>query len=115
MGAEEQDETAIQYGQTMDEVNRSWNNLQNHAAELIKLIADSGQEEDGVSEVFALKALSAMEVVDYSESESGYAGLRTAQKNALESQNKVSRIEEELFHKKAEYSDAVAGRTALTE
>lgn len=109
----EQDETAIRYGQIMDEVNLSWNNLQNNASELIKMIADSGQTSDGVSEIFALKALSGMEAVEYSESESGYAGLKAAQNNALEAQKKVSQIEEQLFNKKAEYSDTVAGRTAL--
>ena len=77
------------------------------------MIADSGQTSDGVSEIFALKALSGMEAVEYSESESGYAGLKVAQNNALEAQKKVSQIEEQLFNKKAEYSDAVAGRTAL--
>ncbi|MDE6064999.1 MAG: DUF2589 domain-containing protein, partial [Lachnospiraceae bacterium] len=113
--AEEKDETAIQYGRVMDEVNLSWNNLQNNASELIKMMADSEQASDGVSEIFALKALSEMEAVEYGESESGYTGLKVAQNNALEAQKKVSQIEEELFNKKAEYSDAVAGRAALPE
>ncbi len=109
------DETAVTYGQVMDEVNLSWNNLQNHAPELIKMLADSGETSDGVSEIFALKALSGAEAVAYSESESGYAGLKMAQKSALDSQSKVTQLEEELFQKKAEYSDAVAGKAALPE
>ena len=33
-----------------------------------------------------------------------------AQKNAVDNQRNVSKIETELFNKKSEYSDAVAGR-----
>lgn len=108
--AQDRDDTAVKYGQAMDAVNQSWNTLQNQASDFIKMLADSGAGVGGVSDLFGLKALKDGEAVEYGEGESGYVGIRMAQDGAVAEQKKVDSIEEELFAKKAEYSDAVAGR-----
>lgn len=102
----------LAYSQTMDEVNQSWNSFMNQVGDMVKIIADSGETPEGVSEMFALKAVDGEgKAVAYGNSETYYSALSSAQKNAVTSQNNVSQIEKELFNKKAEYSDAVAGRT----
>lgn len=101
----------LEYSQTMDEVNQSWSAFMNQAGDFVKMIADSGEMPESVSEMFALKAVDAEgKVAAYSSNEAYYTALLTAQKNAVKSQSNISRIEKELFDKKAEYSDAVAGR-----
>lgn len=103
----------MEYSQTMDEVNQSWSSFMNQVGDFVKMIADSGETPEGVSEMFALKALDAEgNVIAYESGESYYSALFAAQKNAVESQRSVTQIEKELFDKKAEYSNAVAGRTA---
>lgn len=110
---EEDQRKASAYTQVMDEVNQSWNTLQNQAADLIKIMSDTGAQSEGVSEMFALKALDEMgETVSYAEGESYYGAIAGVQKNAVSSQHNVDTIEKELFDKKAEYSDAIAGKTA---
>lgn len=102
----------LAYSQTMDEVNQSWSSFMNQVGDFVKMISDSGSSPEGVSEMFALKAVGEDgSTVDYGSSETYYSALSTAQKNAVASQSNVSQIEKELFAKKAEYSDAVAGRT----
>lgn len=102
----------LAYSQTMDEVNQSWNSFMNQVGDMVKIIADSGETPEGVSEMFALKAVDGEgKAVAYGNSETYYSALSSAQKNAVTSQNNVTQIEKELFNKKAEYSDAVAGRT----
>lgn len=108
----EDNDTAALCSRTMDEINQSWNAFQNQAADFIRLLADSGEEPEGVSEIFSLRALDAenTQAADYGEQENYYTALFGAQKSALASQRSVSRIEEELFNKKSEYSDTAAGR-----
>lgn len=109
---EDMEKLQLTYSQTMDEVNQSWSSFMNQAGDFIKLIADSGEAPGGVSEMFALKAVDAEgNAVAYGSGEAYYTALSAAQKNAVESQRNVTRIEKELFDKKAEYSDAMAGRT----
>ena len=43
--------------------------------------------------------------------ETYYSALFTAQKNAVARQRNVNQMEKELFDKKAEYNDVMAGRT----
>lgn len=106
------EEQQLAYSQAMDEVNQSWNSFMNQAGDFVKMIADSGESSDGVSHLFALKAVSKEgSAAEYKTGESYYNALLTAQKNAVESQKNVSQIEKELFEKKAEYSDAIAGRS----
>lgn len=109
---EDAEKQQLAYSQTMDEVNQSWNSFMNQVGDFVKMIADSGDSPEGVSEMFTLKAVSEDgSAVEYGDSETYYSALSTAQKNAVASQNNVSQIEKELFEKKAEYSDTVAGRS----
>lgn len=99
------------YSQALDEVNQSWDGFLNQAADVIKIIVDSGETPGGVSDLFALKAVDEDgEVVSYASGETYYNALLTIQKNAVASQRSVNEIEKELFERKAEYSDVVAGR-----
>lgn len=102
----------LEYSQTFDEVNQTWNSFMNQVGDFIKMIADSEETPEGVSEMFALKALDTEgSAVVYESSQTYYAALSAAQKNAVEKQRSISQIEKELFDKKAEYSNMVAGRT----
>lgn len=99
------------YTQTMDDVNMSWNTFKNQAADMIKLLADSGEaEEGGVSETFALVALVEGKIAAYAETESYYTSLAKAQALAVKAQRNVDELEGALFEKKAEYSTAVAAK-----
>lgn len=112
-GEGDQDSTALTYSQNMDEINLSWSTFQSQAGDLVKMIADNREDagEEEVSGMFALKALdSEGSVKAYDSEETYYDAFVRAQNNAVESQRNTSAIEEELFRKKAEYSDAVAGR-----
>ena len=102
----------LAYSQAMDEVNQSWNSFMNQAGDFVKLIADGSESPNEVSHLFALKAISEEgSAVKYeAANDNYYDALLTAQKNAVASQKNVSQIEKELFEKKAEYSDAMAGR-----
>lgn len=114
---EESEKQALAYTQTMDAVNQSWGTFQNQAGEFVKMIADSGNVPDGVvSEMFALKALDAQgNAAAYGSGETYYTAMVAAQKSAVDNQRNVSKLENDLFEKKAEYSDAVAGKApALT-
>lgn len=109
---EENNKKSEIYDQAMDTVNQSWNAFNNQVSDFIKMIADSGMETQGVSEIFALKAFDekAGEAADYKDTENYYAAMAAAQKNAVASQRNITQIETELYEKKAEYSDAVAGK-----
>ncbi|MCH5339297.1 MAG: DUF2589 domain-containing protein [Acetatifactor sp.] len=105
-------EVATTYSQNMDKVNQSWNNLQNQAADIIRMITDSGEKPGGVSVLFALKELdSKKEVVDYDSKQSGYSGIAQAQNSAVNAQTSLDQIEEEYAKKKSEYSDAISGKS----
>lgn len=112
---EDAEKQQLAYSQAMDEVNQSWNSFMNQAGDFVKLIADSKESPDGVSPMFSLKAISKDgSAGEYKTGESYYDALSAAQKNAVASQNTVSQIEKELFEKKAEYSDAMAGGASAT-
>lgn len=107
--AEEKQEA--EYSDAMAEVSQTWNNFQSQAGDLVKLIADSENVTDGVSDIFGLKALSGeLKAAPYASGESQYSAMTAAQKNAVDGQRNVSRLEDELINKKAEYSDAIAGK-----
>ena len=108
----ENDKLAEAYSQSMDEVNRSWDNFANQAQDVIKMLADNGDASQGVSDMFALKSITEEgQVGEYGQTETYYNAISTAQKNAVEKQKTVTKTEEELFAKKSEYSDAMAGKT----
>jgi len=112
---EKAEKQQLDYSQTMDEVNQSWNSFMNQAGDFVKILSDSKESPDGVSEMFALKAVGEDgSTADYGSDETYYTALSTALKNAVESQSNVSRIEKELLEKREEYSDAMAGK-AITE
>lgn len=103
------------------EVLDTWHTLMNQAADTIKMIADTKEENKEVSKIFALKKLTMVtdtttkEVTGatadvYGNTESYYSGILEAQKSAVEAQKALDEIENELLTKKADYSNAVAGR-----
>lgn len=99
------------YSELSADINQTWSNLQNQAVDFVKILADSGSAEDGkVSSLFALKALSGEQAVEYADGESLYKALAGVQKSALDAQRNVQQIETELFNKKTEYSDVNAGK-----
>ncbi len=107
--AEEKQEA--EYSDAMAEVGQTWNNFQSQAGDLVKLIADSENVTDGVSDIFGLKALNGeLKAMPYASGESQYSAMTAAQKSAVDGQRNVSRLEDELIGKKAEYSDAIAGK-----
>ncbi len=113
---------ADNYNESMSMVNQSWTDFQSRVGDLIKLIADSGETGNGVSDMFALKQLEVDEangskVVMYTTTQEDgstnhYATIVAAQEKAVEAQKKVDAIDAELATKKAEYSDAIAGKIA---
>lgn len=114
---EESEQKALNYTQTMDAINQSWSTFQNQVGDFVKMIADSGNVPEGVSDLFALKAVDREGNTSvYGSGEAYYAAMAMAQKGAVDNQRNVNRLENELFEKKAEYSDAVAGKApALPE
>ena len=97
----------------MDSINQSWGAFQNQAGDFVKMIADSQNMPEGVSDLFALKAVDNEGAAkSYDSSETYYKAMETAQQNAVNNQRNVSKLENDLFSKKAEYNDAMAGRTA---
>lgn len=102
------------YSAKMDEVNQSWGVFMNEAGDIIKLIADNGEEQipDGISDMFSLKAVNEEGAdAQYDDSQSYYKALAGAQKNAVKSQISVNQIETELINKRNEYSDLASGTT----
>lgn len=114
---EENEKKALSYNQAMETVNQSWGVFQNQAGDFVRMIVDSGNIADGVSEVFSLKGVDDKGVVvDYDKNASYYQAMAAAQKGALASQSKVDKLQDELYEKKSEYSDALAGKApALPE
>lgn len=96
----------------MDEINQSWTTFQNRVKDYVKIIADSKAGEKEAAEMLALKALKGGTSVAYDAGETYYNTIISIQKDAVEAQKKVGMIEEELFEKKADYSDAMAGKPA---
>lgn len=109
----------------MDEVNQAWGNFQNQAGDYVKMIADSGKSQEGVSELFNLKSLkiekngtgenapdgiTGVQAYTNSKQETQYAAMLTAQNKAVEDQKNVSSIEDELIAKRGEYNDAISGK-----
>lgn len=114
--SEEGNAKAALYTQNMEKVSQSWNTFRNQAQNMVKMISDIGTQVEGVSDVFALKALNSTgEAQDYAQGESCYNALASVQKNAVASQANVDSIEKELFDKKVEYNDVIAGKGQTNE
>lgn len=113
--SEEDTKKAEEYSRKAESVGQSWNDMQNQAANIVKMIADSGESNLGeVSGLFALLEWKDEEAKKYESGEQHYAAIRQAQNNAVAAQNAVTGIEKELFDKKAEYSAAVSGVSTTT-
>lgn len=95
------------YLDAMENVRQSWESFMGETGQYICLLADSGQIAEGVSYLFALKALDEWgNVTDYAAGEVYYEDMRAAQDGALENQRSVNRLEKELLAARAEYSRA---------
>lgn len=119
---EEDTKKAESYENTFAAVSQSWNNLQNQAGNLIRMIADGCQDVETlteISDVFALLDIKSDTVdgvekytqtkYENKEGENQYKTIAAAQKNAVAAQKKVSEVEKELFDKKEEYNSTVSG------
>lgn len=104
-------EKADTYGDAMDEVNQSWTAFRSRTAELVKLVADSGEANGGVSNLLGLKAFDSKsgQAAVYAEGEAQYKALAALMKSAIESQKTYDSAEEGLLSKRAEYNNAVSG------
>ncbi len=108
--SDEDTKKAEEYSRNLEPVTQSWNDLQNQAANVVKMIADSGETAPAeVSDLFALLQWKEGASAKYSSGERHYAALKQAQNNAVAAQKSVTDIEKQLFDKRAEYSDAVSG------
>ena len=113
-GMEADTQAAKDYSQNMDKVNQSWAALQNQAADFIRMIADSGDTSSNVSAILALKEINEKdELADYESKQSGYKGIGQAQSNAVQAQKSLDEVEEEYSKKRAEYSDAISGKSTV--
>lgn len=102
-------QTQQQYVRGMDAVRRSWDMLIGQAEELIRVLADSREEPEGVAKIFALKAVDAWgNVTAYAGGQVYYDDIAAAQRNAVENQRAADRLEDKLLAKKAEYSKVCA-------
>lgn len=98
----------LSYSSAMETVCRSWETFENKAGDFIRLLADSRQTPEGVSGLFALKALDQWgNAVPYADGEMYYEEIKEAQEKALKKQCSVDRLEEELLGVRAEYNDAL--------
>lgn len=104
-------EKADTYGDAMDEVNQSRTAFRSRTAELVKLVADSGEANGGVSNLLGLRAFDSKggQAAVYAEGEAQYKALAALMKSAIESQKTYDSAEEGLFSKRAEYNNAVSG------
>lgn len=109
-------DAALRYSQAMDTVNTSWNNFTSQISDCIRTLVACNIQVNGteVAESFAL-----MEVADDGttvtyKTGSYYTSIAGAQKTAVEAMINVDAIEDELFQKKAEYSDVMAGKVAVS-
>lgn len=109
--SDEDKEKADTYGDAMDEVNQSWIAFRSRTAEMVKLVSDSGETQDGVSDLFGLKAFDSKSgaAAAYAKGEAQYDALATLLKKAVESQKTYDNAEESLLAKRAEYNNAVSG------
>ena len=109
---EKDDAAAAEYSQTMEAVNSSWNTFRNQVSDYIRLLVDSKAPEEGtVSEMFSLKSLGKEgKPVAYGKDDSCYTAIAVAQKDAVAAMANVDDIEKELFQKKTDYNDAMAGK-----
>lgn len=98
------------YSSAMETVCRSWETFGSRAGDFIRLLADSRQTPEGMSGLFALKALDQWgNAVTYAEGEMYYEDMRAAQEEALKNQHTVDELEAKLLNARAEYSNALCG------
>lgn len=111
--SEEDAKKAEGYNSAAKIVMQRWNDVQSQAADVIKTIADNTAEgtepSSEVSEMFALLSWKESGAEPYSSDETQYKAISGAQVSAVKAQKNVVRLEEELFKKREEYHNAVAG------
>lgn len=96
----------LDYSGAMENVRQSWETFGDRAEEFLRLLADSGQPQQGVAGLFALKALDQWgNAVPYTDGEIYYKEIEQAQANVLKNQNNIDRLERELLNIRAEYND----------
>lgn len=94
-------------------VTESWNALKVQAEDLIRMIADSAEDSNTVSSIFALKAFrGAEDVVGYANGEAKYDALAKAQASAVTAQKKLLEVDQALIEKRAEYNNLISGAEA---
>lgn len=111
---EEDTKAAEAYENAVIPVSQSWNNLQNQAADYIKMIADGKAETpQEVSELFSLLVLKKENDGKYAQEKykegTYYGAMLQAQNSAVAAQKNVTNIEKQLFDKKEAYNNAVSG------
>lgn len=104
------------YIQKMERVNQSWNDFQNQAGDIIRMLAVSDKDNPKeVSRFFALLELDdSGEVATYSNKGTQYAAIATAQSWAIECQRKAVALENELYAKKTDYNNAIIETSVST-
>lgn len=118
---EEDTKKAEKYESVFAVVSQSWNQLQNQAGNLVKMIADGSKEGETPTEISDAFALLTMKT-ETADSEEKYAQTKYAredgnyydtllgvQNHAIAAQKKVAEIEKELFDKKEEYNSTMSG------
>ena len=107
--------TADDYHNALEQINDSWNGFKNNITELVRMLAttDDGKSKD-VSQTFSLNSLKSGKVDNSYKEGNYYAAMVQAQNAAVNSQKNTTAIEDELFKKKAEYSDTASGVSTST-
>lgn len=107
------DEQSEELTQEISQVTQSWNNLQDQADSLIRVITDSTEgDQNEVSELFALRAFKNNAAQEYTSDETQYDALKKAQNSAVAARRRYLEIEKELYEKKEEYYTAMSGSAA---
>lgn len=113
---EERESKRADYGPKMDEVNQRWSNFMDEVGDIIKLIADQGKEDDGLSDMFGLIAFTGTgDNAKYGDGQTYYSSLTGAQASAVKNQKTVNQIETELIDKKTEYNNEMSGTSGTTK
>lgn len=111
-----QDNIDDAYIQKMEQVNQSWNDFQNQAGDIIRMLVVSDKDDQKeVSTLFALLELDASgNVASYSEKGTQYSIIADAQSWAIECQRKAVALENELYGKKIDYNNAIMQTSVST-
>lgn len=100
----------------IEQLSKSWNGVQNHAKEIIKMIADSNEQKanddskvTALSPMFNLLEYKGNVVKEYEEGEVEYAALLSSQNAAIDIQKQIKLFEQDLLDMKTKYNNVVMG------